>query len=135
MSYPARAEGLVNSTTPCINSASRWRRFAINRNFCLALLQGHYDGKCSYYSTETKLLSRNLIKGINTRRVPLVRYSGPFLKWTKEELEQMDQRTRKLMTMDKVLPPRVDTDRLYASRKEGKRGLDSIQYSVDASIQ
>ena len=29
---------------------------------------------------ETKLNSRNLIKGINTWAVPLVRYSGPFLK-------------------------------------------------------
>ena len=29
---------------------------------------------------ETKLNSRNLIKVINTWVVPLVRYSGPFLK-------------------------------------------------------
>ena len=29
---------------------------------------------------ETKLSSRNFIKGINTWAVPLVRYSGPFLK-------------------------------------------------------
>ena len=29
---------------------------------------------------ETKLSSRNVIKGINTKPVPLVRYSGPFLK-------------------------------------------------------
>ena len=29
---------------------------------------------------ETKLCSRNLIKGINTWAVSLVRYSGPFLK-------------------------------------------------------
>ena len=28
---------------------------------------------------ETKLSSRNLIKGINTWAVPLVRYLGPFL--------------------------------------------------------
>ena len=37
---------------------------------------------------ETKLCCRNLIKGINTWAVPLVRYSGPFLKWTREELKQ-----------------------------------------------
>ena len=43
---------------------------------------------------ETKLTSRNLIKGINTWAVPLVRYSGPFLKWTRDELKQMDQRTK-----------------------------------------
>ena len=39
---------------------------------------------------------RNYIAGINTRAVALVRYSGPFLKWTREELQQMDKRTRKL---------------------------------------
>ena len=36
---------------------------------------------------ETKLNSRNLTKGINTWAVPLVRYSGPFLKWTRDQLK------------------------------------------------
>ena len=72
---------------------------------------------------ETKLSRRNLIKGINTWAVPLVRYSGPFLKWTREELKQMDQRTRKLI------------DRLYVSRKRRGRRLASIEDSVDTSIQ
>ena len=84
---------------------------------------------------ETKLNIRNLIKGINTWPVPLVRYSGTFLKWTRDELKQMDQRTRKLMTMHKELHPRDDVDRQYVSRKEGRRGLASIEDSVDASIQ
>ena len=39
------------------------------------------------------------------------------------------------MTMNKTLHPRDDVDRLYASRKEGGRGLASIQDSVDALIQ
>ena len=84
---------------------------------------------------ETKLSSRNFIKGINTWAVPQVRYSGPFLKWTRDELKQMDQRTRKLLTTHKALHPRDDVDRLYVSRKEGGRGLSSIEESVDASIQ
>ena len=67
---------------------------------------------------ETKLFSRNLIKGINTWAVPLVRYSGHFLKGTREELKEMNQRTRKIMTMHKALHPRDDVDRLYVSRKE-----------------
>ena len=61
---------------------------------------------------ETKLSCRNLIKGINTWAVPLVRYSGSFLKWARDEFKQMDQRTRKVMTMYKVLQPRDDIDRL-----------------------
>ena len=36
---------------------------------------------------ETKLFGKNLIKGINTWTVPLVRYLGPFLKKTREEQE------------------------------------------------
>ena len=47
----------------------------------------------------------------------------------------MNQRTRKLMTIHKALRPRDDVDRLYVSRKEGGRGLASIEDSVDASIQ
>ena len=84
---------------------------------------------------ETKLSSRNLIKEINIWTVPLVRYSGPFLKWTNEELKQMNQRIRKLMTMHTVLHPRDDVDRLYASRKERGRGLPSIEDTVDTPIQ
>ena len=39
------------------------------------------------------------------------------------------------MNMHKALHPRNDTDRLYVSRKEGGRGLVSIENNVDASIQ
>ena len=68
---------------------------------------------------ETKLYSRNLIKGINVWVVPLKRYSGPFLKCTREKLKRMEQKTRKLMTRHKALHPRDDIDRLFVSRKEG----------------
>ena len=37
--------------------------------------------------------------------------------------------------MHKALHPRDDVDRLYVSRKEGGRGLSSMEDSVDASIQ
>ena len=37
--------------------------------------------------------------------------------------------------MHKALHPWDDVDRLYVSRKQGGRGLPSIENSVDASIQ
>ena len=83
---------------------------------------------------ETKLSRRNLIKGINTWAVPLFRYSRHFRMRTPEKLKQMNQRTKKLMTMHKALHPRYDVDRLYVSRKEGGRGLASIKDTVGASI-
>ena len=84
---------------------------------------------------ETKLCSRNLVKGIDTCAVPLATYSGTFLEWTKEELKQMEQRTRKLMTMIKTLHPWNDVKTQYVSGREGGRRLVSIEDSVDASIQ
>ena len=84
---------------------------------------------------ETELSSRNLIKGMNIWAVFRVSYLGPFLKWTRDELKQMDQRTRKLLTMHKALHPRDVVDRPYISRKEGRRELARIEDSVQASIQ
>ena len=55
--------------------------------------------------------------------------------WTREELQQMDQKTRTLMMMHQVLHPRDDVDRLYVSRKEGGSGLVSIENSVNVLIQ
>ena len=82
---------------------------------------------------ETKLHSRSLIKGISIWAVQHLRYSGPFLKWTRK-LQKMNQRTRKHLVMHNALHPRDDVDRMYVSRKEGRRGLVSIQDSIDASI-
>ena len=75
------------------------------------------------------------MKGRNTWAVPLVRYSGPFVKWTREELKQMDQIRRKIMILHKALHPRDDVDRLYVSIKEEGKELASIEDNVDASIQ
>ena len=54
---------------------------------------------------ETKLNSKNLIKVMHTLTVSFARYSGHFLNCTGEELRQMNQRTRKLITKQKVLHP------------------------------
>ena len=51
----------------------------------------------------------------NTWTVLLVRYSRPFLKWTREELGQMDQRTRELITIYKALYLRENVEGLYVS--------------------
>ena len=84
---------------------------------------------------ENKLLSRYFIKGVNTWAVLLVRFSGLFLKRTIEELQKMDQRTRKLLTMHTVLHPRDNVDSLKVLRKEGRRECARIRDSVDSSIQ
>ena len=66
---------------------------------------------------ENKLYSRILMKGINTRAVHLIRYSGLFLKLTREEFQKIDQIIRKLMTMHKALHPRDDIDYMCQEKK------------------
>ena len=84
---------------------------------------------------ETKLFGWNLIKGINTSNVLLVRYSGAFGKWTREELRQMDQRTRKLMTMHKALHLSDDVERLYYQERSEKEDLHSQFWRIDTTPQ
>ena len=66
--------------------------------------------------------------------ISLLRYSAAFLDWTRAELEQMDRRTRKLMTMHRTLNPKSDVARIYFSRKEGGRGLITFEDTVKLAI-
>ena len=70
---------------------------------------------------ETKLNGGNIIAGINTWAISLLRYSAAFLDWTGAKLEQINRRTRKLMTMHQVLNPKSDVARIYLSRKQEKK--------------
>ena len=79
---------------------------------------------------ETKLNGGNIIKAINIWAIPMLRYSASFLDWTISELQEMDRRTRKLMTMHNALHPRSNVDRLYIPRSEGGRGLLSVEDTV-----
>ena len=67
---------------------------------------------------ETKLNSKNLIKGVNTWAISLMRYPAPFLDWTVDELKAMNRRTRKHLTMHKAFHPNDNIDMLYVGRKD-----------------
>ena len=81
---------------------------------------------------ESKLNGGNVIKAINTWAVAVLRYSGGILDWNKDELQNMDRKTRKIMTMNGALHPRANVARLYLARNEGGRGLKSVEEVVRA---
>ena len=81
---------------------------------------------------KSKLNGSNLIKAINVWVISLLRYGAGLLKWTREELEWMDRKTRKLMTMYKKLHPKSDVARLYVPRRKGGRGLISCEGCIRA---
>ena len=45
---------------------------------------------------KSKLNGGNLVRGINTWAVSLLRYSAAFVSWRKSELQAIDTKTRKL---------------------------------------
>ena len=61
---------------------------------------------------------RNKIMALNTWAVSILRYGPGIFKWNKNELQEMDRKIRKFMTMNKELYPRSDVARLYVSRKK-----------------
>ena len=79
----------------------------------------------------SKLNGGNLVRGVNTWAVSLLRYLAAFFSWRKSELEAIDRKTRKFFTIYGALHPNSDVDRLHISRKEGGRGLISIEDCVE----
>ena len=80
---------------------------------------------------QSKLNGGNLIRAINTWAVSLIRYAGGIIEWTKQELKELDRRTRKLLTMNGGLHPRDCVARLYVPRKHGGRGLISVEDCIN----
>ena len=68
---------------------------------------------------KSKLNGGNIILAINSRAVSIVRYGAGIISWSKKELEKLDRKTRKLMTMYGGHHPKADVDRLYLKRCEG----------------
>ena len=67
----------------------------------------------------SQLNGGNVIAGMNAWAVGIIRYGAGVLDWTKEELKNIDIKTRKLMTMNGSLHPGGNVGRLYLARKEG----------------
>ena len=77
----------------------------------------------------------NLVRGVNTWAVSLLRYSAAFVSWRKSELQAINRKTRKLFIIYGAVHPKSDVDRLYIPRKEVGRGLISIEDCVELAIR
>ncbi len=79
---------------------------------------------------KTKLNGKNKITAINTWAVAIFRYGAGIIDWKDSELKSIDRTTRKNLTMYGAMHPKSDADRLYVKRKEGGRGLISVEQCV-----
>ena len=79
---------------------------------------------------KSSLNAGNTIKAINSRAVSIIRYGAGIVDWRKAELQQMDRKTRKLLTIYRSMHLQGDVDRTYLKRKKGGRGLISVEECV-----
>ena len=84
---------------------------------------------------KSKLNAGNLVRGVNTWAVSLLRYSAAFVSWRKSELQAIVRKSKKLFTIYGALHPKSHVDRLYIPRNEGGRGLISIEDCVQLAIR
>ena len=63
----------------------------------------------------------------NTFTVPVITPTIRILPWTKKETKDLDIPTRRQLTINGSYHPASDMHRLYSRRKEGGRGLTSIE--------
>jgi len=88
------------------------------------------------YLRQVKLVAKsilyagNMLGAINAWAVSVVRYTAGVLDWSEAELKAMDVKTRKILTMNGGFHMRSSVDRLYMKRKDGGRGLISIEQCV-----
>ena len=75
---------------------------------------------------QSELYSRNKITAHNTFAIPVLVPTFGILDWTKKEVEDIDVKTRKMLTQGGNFHRNSSVDRLYTSRNEGGRGLSSV---------
>ena len=79
---------------------------------------------------KSKLNGRNKVTAISTWSVAILRYGTGIIQWKASELEDLDRKSRKTMTIFGGLHPKSDVDRLHVKRKEGGRGFISVEQCI-----
>ena len=85
---------------------------------------------------KSKLNGWNIISTINSKSVSIVKSGAVIICCTKMKLEELDRKTRKLVTMEGAQQPIAAIDGLYLQRCDGGGGLigqeDCVQVEVDS---
>ena len=83
---------------------------------------------------KSELTPKNKITAINQLAIPVVTYGFGIIDWPQYELDILDVKTRKTLTLHKVTYRHQCLDRIYLPRSEGGLGLIEIDHAYRASI-
>ena len=64
----------------------------------------------------------------------MLRYSSAYLGWSRLQIEEINRRRRKLLTMQNDFHPKSNVDRLCLSIREECKGLIGVQDTVEPAI-
>ena len=78
----------------------------------------------------TELYGWNKILAINGFALPVLTYSFGVIHWGCMDLQQLNRRTRKLLSMHGVHHPSADVDRLYAPCSDGGGGYNRLSRHI-----
>ena len=81
---------------------------------------------------KSELNGNNKVTAYNTLAVPFITPTIGILNWTKKEIGVIDLTTRQILSYTGNLHHKADVNRLYVPRKQGGRGLASIENIYNA---
>ena len=76
---------------------------------------------------KSELNAINKIEAINTVATAVITYSFNVLNWTAEDIKNLDRKTRKLLTKERMHHPKSDVDCMYLPSSLEGRGLIQIE--------
>ena len=83
---------------------------------------------------KSELSDYNKMLAHNTFAVPTVTATVGILEWSIKEMNDIDIKTCKILTMTGSLHPNSDVDKLYINREEGGRGLKLVQILFESRV-
>ena len=66
--------------------------------------------------------------------LPTITATVGILEWSIKEINDIDMKTCKVLTVTGSLHPNSDVDKLYINRKEGRRGLKLVQILFESRV-
>jgi len=82
----------------------------------------------------SELSAYNKVIAHNSFAVPVLISTVGVLDWNISEIQGIDIKTRKILTLSRSFHPNSDVDRLYMQKQFGGRGLRQVQSSYESRI-
>ena len=82
----------------------------------------------------SELSAKHKITAINQMALPVLNYGFGIIDWPQKDIDNLDVKTRKVLTMHNVIYRHQCMDRVYLPRREGGLGLIEINDAMRSTI-